>query len=139
MSYGKKCNIIFIRKVRKRLEELEERYKNESPKIRAAKINEELIKNFCVDERQIRRWKQIVHAANNLTDIDVREKITEALRPTNLYELAKLPQTQQSEVAKEIIKKQLTTRQTKALVKQILGNNGFKPQLFNVWNFAEYV
>ena len=48
MSYGKKCNIIFIRKVRNRLEQFEEEYKDLSPKIRAAEINKRLLHDFCV-------------------------------------------------------------------------------------------
>lgn len=120
MSYGKKCNIIFIRKVRRRLEELEERYKNLTPKKRASAINIELLKDFCVDERQIRRWKRIVHVADNLTDINVREKIAEAVRPTTLYEIAKLPEQKQVEVAKKVVEKNLTVKQTKKLVKEVL-------------------
>jgi FKBP-type peptidyl-prolyl cis-trans isomerase (trigger factor) len=54
MSYGKKCNLIFIRKVGNRLHELEEKYKDWTPKKRAAEINKELLINFCVEERQIR-------------------------------------------------------------------------------------
>jgi hypothetical protein len=137
MSYGKKCNIIFIRKVANRLHELEEKYKDSTPKKRADEINKQLLLNFCVDEQQIRKWKRIVKTADNLARIDARENLAEAIRPTALYAIAQLPEDKQVDAAHEIISKRLTTRQTKAFVKQALGKNGFKPQLFNVWNFAD--
>jgi N6-adenosine-specific RNA methylase IME4 len=127
MSYGKKCNIIFVRKVGNRLNELEEKYKGLTVKKRAAEISKELLHDFCVEERQMRRWKQIVETADNLqntlTDINVRENIVEAIRPTTLYEIARLPKGKQVEVAKEVIDKQLTAQQTRNLVNQILSSD----------------
>jgi len=142
MSYGKKCNIIFIRKVQNRLEQiLKEVDPNLSPRKQAAEINKQLLHDFCVDERQIQKWKKIVETANTLQDtfseVNFGKNIVEAIRPTTLYEIAHLAKEQQPEIAKTIVEKQLTTRQTKALVKQVLGKNVFKPQLFNVWNFAD--
>ena len=123
MGYGKKCNLIFVRKVGKRLHELEEKYNSLTVKKRADEINKELLHDFCVDERQSLRWKRIVETADNLTDINVGENIVEAIRPTTLYEIARLPKEKQVEVAKEVIAKQLTAQQTRNLVNQILSSD----------------
>jgi len=140
MSYGKKCNLVFIRKVGNRLHELEERYKDLPTQKRAEEINKELLHDFCVDERQIRRWKTIVETADSLentkADIDVRQQIVKATRPTALYEIARLPKEKQVEVAQKVVTEKLTTRQTKALVQKALGKDQFTPQLYNVWNFS---
>ncbi len=120
MSYGKKCNIIFIRKVRRRLEELEERYKHLSPKKRAAEINKGLLKDFCVNERQIHQWKRIIKTADNLSANVRTEAVAQAVRPSALYEIAKLPEPKQIEVAKKVVEKKLTVRETRKLVKKVL-------------------
>jgi len=54
---GRKCSIIFMRKVANRLEALEERYRDLSPKERASKINEQMLTDFCVNLREVQRWK----------------------------------------------------------------------------------
>jgi len=136
MSYGKKCNIIFIRKVGNRLHELEEKYKDLPHQKRAEEINKQLLHDFCVEERQIQHWKRIVETADNLTENVFGEQIVQQVRPSNLFEIAKLPKEKQVEVAQKIVTEKLTTRQTKALVRQALGKDQFNPQLYNVWNFA---
>jgi N6-adenosine-specific RNA methylase IME4 len=123
MSYGKKCNIIFVRKVGNRLHDLEEKYKDLSPKKRATEINKELLTDFCVNDTQMYRWKQIIKTADNLTPINGTENLVTAIRPTTLYEIARLPEGKQVEVAKEVIEKQLTAQQTRNLVNQILSND----------------
>ena len=71
----KKCSLIFMRKVSNRLQILEERYKNFPPKERAKKINEEMLKTFCVGEREVQRWKGIVNLAKSHADINVVESL----------------------------------------------------------------
>lgn len=136
MRYGKKCNIIFIRKVGNRLHELEEKYKDLTPKKRADEINKQMLHDFCVDDRQIRSWKRIVETADNLAAINCRENIVEAIRPTTLYEIARLPKDKQIETAQKVVTDKLTAQQTKTLINQALGKDQFTPQLYNVWNFA---
>jgi N6-adenosine-specific RNA methylase IME4 len=123
MSYGKKCNIIFIRKVGNRLHELEEKYKDLSAQKRAEEINKQLLHDFCVEERQIQHWKRIVETADNLTENVFGEQIVQQVRPSNLFEIAKLPIEKQVEVAQKVVTEKLTTRQTKALVHQTLSND----------------
>ena len=123
MSYGKKCNIIFIRKVANRLHELEEKHKDLTPKERAAEINKQLLTDFCVDEKQIQKWKRIVKTADNLTRIDASENLATAIRPTALYAIAQLPEDKQVEAAQKIVADKLTTRETRTLVQQMIGDN----------------
>jgi len=123
MSYGKKCSIIFIRKVRNRLEQFEEEYKDLSPKIRAAEINKRLLHDFCVGESQILRWKQIVKTADNLTRNVADENIIQEIEPSILFEIARLPEEKQAEIARRVVADKLTFRQTKTLVQQMLGRN----------------
>ena len=63
-----------MRKVGNRLVELEERYKDLSPKEHAGRINEQLLKDFCVRETQIKTWKRVVKTAENLRAVNCPEK-----------------------------------------------------------------
>lgn len=127
MSYGKKCNIIFIRKVHKRLEELEERYKEEQykdwkPQTKAEKVNQELMNNFCVDVRQIERWKKIVETVDTIkTSESDTGVVPEEIPPTMLHEISRAPKEKQVELAKEVLQQKLSKRETKALVDKELG------------------
>lgn len=107
-----------MRKVSNRLQILEERYKNFPPKERAKKINEEMLKTFCVGEREVQRWKGIVNLAKSHADINVVESLPP---PTQLMEIAKLPEEKQAEVIKQVIKENLTSKQTALLVDKVLG------------------
>ena len=114
---GRKCSLIFMRKVAGRLEVLEERYKDLPPKQRAGKINEELMNTFCVGEREIRQWKRIVHVAKQ----DAEHMFREPLPPSHYREIAKLPEEQQKEAIAEVAEKNLTYKQTAVLVDEKLG------------------
>ena len=129
---GRKCSVIFVRKVANRLQVLEERYKNLSPKQRAGKINEELMLTFCVGKSEIIRWKQIVNLAKSHARNIADESV---LQPSHYLEIAKLPEEKQSDIIEKVANEKLTYQQTALLVQQTLGKSDFKPQLFNVWNF----
>lgn len=131
---GRKCSIIFMRKVANRLAMLEERYKELSPKVRASKINEQMLTDFCVNLREVQRWKRIVTVAKAHSDNIVVES---PLPPSHYEEIAKLPDEKQKEVIEEVAEKKLTYQETALLVQQTLGKSDFKPQLYNVWNFNE--
>jgi len=117
---GKKCSLIFMRKVGNRLVELEERYKDLSPKEHAGRINEQLLKDFCVRETQIKTWKRVVKTAENLRAVNCPEKLLDEIVPTTLFEIARLTEAKQLEVAKQVVEKNLTARETKMLVDRIL-------------------
>jgi N6-adenosine-specific RNA methylase IME4 len=116
---GRKCSIIFMRKVANRLEVLEERYKDLSPKERAGKINEQMLSEFCVGEREIRQWKRIVNVAKQ----DTEHMFREPLHPSHYREIAKLPEERQKEAIEEIAEKKLTYLETKELITEKLGKN----------------
>jgi len=82
---GRKCSIIFMRKVANRLEVLEERYKDLPHQERAKRINEQMLHEFCVGEREVKRWKSIVRVATKGDNI-----VT--LQPSHYLEIAKLPE-----------------------------------------------
>jgi N6-adenosine-specific RNA methylase IME4 len=111
---GRKCSIIFMRKVANRLDVLEERYKDLPHQERAKKINEDMKDTFCVGEREIRRWKSIVKVATKMDDI-VR------LPPHHYTEIAKLPEEKQREIIEEVANNNLTYEQTALLVDKVLG------------------
>lgn len=118
MSYGKKCNIIFIRKVRNRLRQLEERYKDLDPKEKASKINQELASIFCVEPRQITNWKIADRLSQQLKEID----FLETLSPTILIQLNRLKiKDDLIRVANKAIKEKLTVREVKVIINEILG------------------
>jgi len=117
---GRKCSIIFMRKVANRLEVLEERYKKLLPKERAGKINEELMNVFCVGQSEIYAWKSIVKTmAKDTTNIRSEPQ----LPPTHYLEIAKLPEEKQKEVIEEVASKNLTYQETKELVAEKTGRN----------------
>lgn len=136
MMRGRKCSIIFMRKVSNRLIELEERYKELKPKARATEINKQLLADFCFGEREIQRWKRIVHLATAHADLKVAEDLPP---PTHLREIARLPETKQEEVIAEVRSKNLTVQQTIQLVKEKIDEAFPQPEakplpsgLFNV-------
>lgn len=114
---GRKCSLIFMRKVANRLEILEERYRDLPPKERAGKINEELMATFCVGEREIRRWKRIVNVTRQHEDNIVPEI---PLPPSHYMEIAKLPEEKQAEIIEQVAKENLTYKQTALLVNKVL-------------------
>lgn len=118
---GRKCSLIFMRKVTGRLEVLEERYKDLSPKQRAAKINEEMLSTFCVGEREVERWKRIVTVMKSHADdiVGIANSKIE-LHPYHYEEVARVPEERQEEVIKEIQDKQLTVKETRFIVDKIL-------------------
>lgn len=131
---GRKCSIIFMRKVANRLAVLEERYKALSPKERARKINDEMLNVFCVGEREIQQWKRIV----NLTkqhDEHMFAEMAIQVPSSHLREIARLPEEKQEEVLDQVINNKMSFQATALLVQQTLGI-AFKPQIYNVWNFA---
>ena len=124
MSYGKKCNIIFIRKVRNRIKELEERYKDLDPRERAGKINQELASFFCVEPRQITNWKIAERISSALSKEEAFKEIDflGLLSPTILIQLNRLKTRDDLiKVAKKAIEEKLTVREVKALVNEMLG------------------
>lgn len=104
--------------MRRRLEELEEKYKDLNHQQRAQKINEELLNNFCVGVREIRIWKRVIKTADRLKGENVFTP--EKIAPMTLHEIAKLPEQKQLEVAKKVAEKNLTVKQTKKLVRAVL-------------------
>ena len=114
---GRKCSLIFMRKVENRLKVLEERYKDLRPKQRAGKINEELMTTFCVGENEIINWKRIVNTANkDVTNICDEPRLS----PTHYLEIAKLPEEKQPEIIEKAAKENLTYRETALLVQEVL-------------------
>jgi len=97
---GRKCSIIFMRKVASRLTVLEERYKDKPHQERAKLINEQMLEEFCVGEREIKRWKSIVKVAT-------RDDINVILPPTHLMEIVRLPEEKQRQVIEEVANKNL--------------------------------
>jgi len=113
---GRKCSIIFMRKVANRLAVLEERYKDLPHQERARKINVDMVETFCVGEREIKQWKSIVRVATKGENICT-------LPPSHYIEIAKLPEEKQKEVINEVADKNLTYQETKELVTEKLGKN----------------
>lgn len=107
-----------MRKVASRLEALEERYKDLPPKERAGKINQEMLNDFCVKEREIKNWKRIVNLAKQHEALKCPENLPP---PTHLREIARLPDEKQKEIIEKVQKENLTAKQTEVLVKEILG------------------
>ena len=105
-----------MRKVSNRIVVLEERYKDLSPKQRAVKINEQLLEDFCVAERQIQNWKRVVNIAT-AHSADICAEIS----PSHLMEIAKLPDDKIEVAIKEVKDKQLTVKETALLVDKLLG------------------
>lgn len=124
---GRKCSLIFMRKVANRLAVLEERYKNENPQTRAKKINEELMQTFCVGRQEIKEWKRIV----NVMKSQCRDIPT--LPPSHYSEIAKLPKDKQQEIIEKVANENLTYQETALLVQQTLGNATMEYPLYNVW------
>ena len=125
-----------MRKVSNRLSDLEERYKDLPPKARAGKINEQLLTDFCVKEREVQNWKRIVTLAKEHGAINCAENLPP---PTHLMEIAKLPESKQAEVIAEVKEKNLTVQQTIQLVKEAIDEVFPQPEptplpigLFNV-------
>jgi N6-adenosine-specific RNA methylase IME4 len=110
---GRKCSIIFMRKVANRLEVLEERYKDLPHQERAKKINEEMMETFCVGEREIKRWKTIVKVATKGDHMVI-------LPPSHYREIARLPEEIQEEVIQKVQNENLTVKQTSLMVNSIL-------------------
>ena len=113
---GRKCSLIFMRKVANRLAVLEERYKDLPHQERARKINVDMVETFCVGEREIKQWKSIVRVATKGENICT-------LPPSHYIEIAKLPEEKQKEVINEVADKNLTYQETKELVTEKLGKN----------------
>jgi len=108
--------------VRKRLEDLEEKYKDLSSKKMAAKINKELQNDFCVDLRQLQNWKLVVKTVDNLNKSGFDEiNFVEKIAPTILHEIAKAPEEKQVEIAEKVIEENLTVEETREEVAKAKG------------------
>ena len=120
---GRKCSLIFMRKVANRLVVLEERYKDLKPKERARKINEQLRGNFCVARAQMFNWKRVVNIAKTHS-LDIYTEIS----PSHLMEVARLPDDKIDFLLREIKEKKLSVKKTRTLVDDYL-NDGKKIEL----------
>jgi len=118
---GRKCSIIFMRKVANRLEVLEERYKDLSPKLRAGKINEQLLSEFCVGRSEMFKWKQAVKIMEKSKNVSLINETEDVIQPTHAMEIARLPEEKQEEAIQKVQKENLTVKQTELLVKEVLG------------------
>lgn len=127
----KKCSIIFMRKVERRLNELEEQLKELKPKERATEINKQLLRDFCVGRSEMFEWKKLIRLLQqNPPGWTEMENLPP---PKHLMEIAKMPEEKQKEVIEEVKSKNLSKEQTILLVQEKLGKKKLDLQLYNVW------